>query len=316
MDGQPSSSKTRPGGTEIPIVRHPEFYFPDGSIVMIVERTAFRVHQSILARHSEVFAALWDVPQPRNTDLYDGCPKVELQGDSLNDFMDVMRVLYDVFYFDKIKPETNLSALIKFISGILRISTKYSMNQLRNKCISVIQDKFPSTLKGCDDVLSRGIQYVPSEIVRIIPLARETIVPKVLPWAFYLCTHIPVDEIMANNVLEWRDKALCLAGKEHLWEMQKTLTHTFLLDFKQSPTCTTGCQMRVPRNLKLNDIESIRDSPHPLQEYTDWKSLMLCVKCQQAFEAQHKDGREKVWQMLPSIFHLGTWDDICKDQSA
>lgn len=97
MDGslQASPTRTRPGA-EIPIVRHTDFYFADGSIVIIVERTAFRVHQSILARHSEVFATLWDVPQPRKTDVYDGCPKVELHGDSLHDFVDVMKVLYDV----------------------------------------------------------------------------------------------------------------------------------------------------------------------------------------------------------------------------
>ncbi|KAF9557088.1 hypothetical protein CPC08DRAFT_736881 [Agrocybe pediades] len=291
-----------------------KFYFSDGSVVIIIENTAFRVHQSLLARHSEVFNGMWGVPQPQQAEKYDGCPCVDLQ-DSVNDFVDVLRVIYDAFHFDKIKPDTSLSALITFIAGILRISTKYSMQALRNKCISIIQDKFPSTLRGCDDVLARGIQYVPSEIVRIIPLARETTVPKVLPWAFYLCAHISVDEILANSVLSWSDKALCLAGKERLWAMQKTMTHSFLLDFKQAPACTTGCQGRMPRNLKLADIESLRINPHPLEEYTDWKTLMICVKCQAMAEAQHREGREKVWQALPTLFHLGTWDEIFKDQA-
>ena len=79
---------------ESPIVRHPEFYFSDGSVIIIVERTAFRVHQSILARHSEVFSGLWEVPQPSKVDLYDGCPSMHLT-DSVDDFVDVMRVLYD-----------------------------------------------------------------------------------------------------------------------------------------------------------------------------------------------------------------------------
>ncbi|KAF8193314.1 hypothetical protein BJ912DRAFT_960647, partial [Pholiota molesta] len=268
---------------EATIVRHPEFYFADGSVVIIVERTAFRVHQSVLARHSDVFSDMWDVPQPMKTELYDGCPTVILS-DSVNDFVDVMRVIYDAFHFDKLKPDTSLAMLITFVSGILRISTKYSMQQLRNKCISIIQEKFPSTLRGCDEVLTRGIQYVPSEIVRIIPLARETTVPKVLPWAFYLCAHISVDEILTNTVLSWRDKALCLAGKERL-----------------CPQCQSSCQTRVSRSsLRLENIETLRISPHPLEEYTDWKSLMLCPK---------------VWQMLPGLFHLGTWDDICKDQN-
>ena len=81
--------------SEPPIVRHHEFYFSDGSVVIIVERTAFRVHQSILARHSEIFSGLWEVPQPSKMDVYDGCPSVYLSGDSVDDFVDVMRVLYD-----------------------------------------------------------------------------------------------------------------------------------------------------------------------------------------------------------------------------
>ncbi|KIM34917.1 hypothetical protein M413DRAFT_32915 [Hebeloma cylindrosporum] len=78
------------------IVRHHEFYFSDGSVVIIVERTAFRVHQSILARHSEVFNGLWEVPQPSRMEVYDGCPSMHLSGDSVDDFVDVMRVIYDV----------------------------------------------------------------------------------------------------------------------------------------------------------------------------------------------------------------------------
>ncbi|KDR78554.1 hypothetical protein GALMADRAFT_243974 [Galerina marginata CBS 339.88] len=314
MDG--TSPVVLEPGTQNEIIRHPEFYFPDGSVVIIVEKTAFRIHQSMLARHSDVFRGLWDVPQPAATELYDGCPAVELHDDKVNDFVDLMKVMYDGLHFDQIKPDTSLRTLINFISGILRISTKYGMLQFRNKCISIIQDKFPSTLRGCDEVLTRGIQYVPSEIVRIIPLARATTVHMVLPWAFYLCAHISVDDILANDVLDWKDKALCLAGKEKLWEMQKVLTHSFLLDFKQAPSCSTGCQARVPRSLKLNDIESLRINPHPLEEYTDWKSLNVCIKCQQVTEALHKEGREKVWQKLPSLFQLGTWDDVCKDQSS
>lgn len=91
MDGSNARLKAT---QEPPIVRHPEFYFSDGSVVIIVERTAFRVHQSVLARHSDVFNDMWDVPQPNRTEKYDGCPMVVLS-DSVNDFIDVMRVIYD-----------------------------------------------------------------------------------------------------------------------------------------------------------------------------------------------------------------------------
>lgn len=89
----PSSQKAR-RTPDSEITRHPEFYFADGSVVVVVERTAFRVHQSVLSRYSDVFSGMWDVPQPSTVDVYDGCPMVVLM-DSVADFTDVMRVLYD-----------------------------------------------------------------------------------------------------------------------------------------------------------------------------------------------------------------------------
>lgn len=191
------------------------------------------------------------------------------------------------------------------------------MQPIRNKCISMIQDKFPSTLAGCDDVLKRKLLYRPSEIDRLIPLARETNIPRVLPWAFYLCTQMGTDELLQNKVLSWKDKALCLAGKESLWEMRKTVTHNFLLHFACAPNCISNCRAPIPGSFAgaLDVLEILRKSPHILEEYTDWISLGLCTRCQGFAQTQHRIGREKAWQLLPSFFQLGTWEEIFKDQS-
>lgn len=95
-----SSPRPKDEGEQIPIlsiVRHPDFYLADGSVVLILEGTALRIHQSILARHSETFNGMWDVPQPTSQEKYDGCPCVYLQ-DSLDDFVEVVNVLYDPLY--------------------------------------------------------------------------------------------------------------------------------------------------------------------------------------------------------------------------
>lgn len=76
------------------IVHHPDFYLLDGSVILILQGTALRVHKSVLARHSEVFNGMWDVPQPSSSDIYDGCPSVSLS-DSLDDFVEVVKVLYN-----------------------------------------------------------------------------------------------------------------------------------------------------------------------------------------------------------------------------
>jgi hypothetical protein len=74
--------------------RHEELWFDDGSIILQVQATLFRVHQSVLATHSETFADLFTVPQPDSPDIIDGCPVVRL-ADSPDDFLHFLRALYD-----------------------------------------------------------------------------------------------------------------------------------------------------------------------------------------------------------------------------
>ncbi|KAG6879269.1 hypothetical protein C0992_003944 [Termitomyces sp. T32_za158] len=292
-----------------------EFWYDDGSIVLVVGDTAFRVHKSILSQHSDVFADLFTVPEPPKgeLDFMDGCSVVHLQ-DDLKDFEQVMQAIYQPFYFDKLPQDADLRKLLGFISGILKISTKYNLAKIRQKCIDILRDKFPTTLYGCDELVSSGYQYNATTVVSAIPLARETNVPEILPWAFYISTNIETDALLADPVLSWRDKALCLAGRSQLWERQKEDTHKFLFDFVKAPDCRHGCSLRL-QQMTWRHMEELRKRPHPLHEYDNWDSLGVCTSCLQRVQDQHARGREKVWNDLPKIFHLGTWNEIHQEQN-
>lgn len=79
--------------------RHPEFYFTDGSIVVRIGQTTFKVHSSILGLHSEIFKDMADMPQPTDGELVDGCPVVDLQ-DDVKEFTDTLKAIYDPMYVD------------------------------------------------------------------------------------------------------------------------------------------------------------------------------------------------------------------------
>lgn len=81
-----------------PTTRHGEFWLYDGSIVLAVENTLFRVHQTILANHSEVFADLFTIPQPDGEEMIDGCHVVRLFDDNENHFTDLLRAMYHPEY--------------------------------------------------------------------------------------------------------------------------------------------------------------------------------------------------------------------------
>jgi len=73
-----------------------EYWFQDGNIVLQVENTLFRVHQSILSRESQIFKDTFSMPQvpSQEDELIEGCPVVRLS-DTAEDMGNIISLLYD-----------------------------------------------------------------------------------------------------------------------------------------------------------------------------------------------------------------------------
>jgi hypothetical protein len=79
-----------------------DLYFPDGNVVLYVQdkegnSTNFRLHKSILAKHSAVFHDMFSMPSPTTpveTESYDGVPLVELH-DEPEDLKTFLMNLYE-----------------------------------------------------------------------------------------------------------------------------------------------------------------------------------------------------------------------------
>lgn len=144
LDDTPDTSIEAPihlsSGTPKPC---PEFWFHDGSIVLRVENYLFRVHQTILSNHSEVFADLFAIPQPQVQEVIEGCHVVELH-DHIHDMQDLLNAIYHPSYvccrsyFSFYNPHTDTS----INSPPMRLSTK-SLTLYLESCGSV-----PNTLSA------------------------------------------------------------------------------------------------------------------------------------------------------------------------
>jgi hypothetical protein len=53
----------------------------DGNVVLQAQNTQFRVHWSVLARHSSVFRDMQGLPQPDGQPSVDRCPVMEIYDD-------------------------------------------------------------------------------------------------------------------------------------------------------------------------------------------------------------------------------------------
>lgn len=81
------------------VLRHPDLWFSDGSVVLRAEGTLFRVHISQLVRRSLFFRDLFSLPQPAKDaagldGTFDGCPLLVLH-DSAEDLSNLLKALYD-----------------------------------------------------------------------------------------------------------------------------------------------------------------------------------------------------------------------------
>lgn len=97
-EGDDSEMETRSASGEAVVLPEPveqskEFWLEDGNIILQAGNVQFRVHRSILAKRSPIFADLFQIPQPDSEPTVDGCPVVILH-DSAKDIEYMLLALY------------------------------------------------------------------------------------------------------------------------------------------------------------------------------------------------------------------------------
>ncbi|KAJ7664091.1 hypothetical protein B0H17DRAFT_845910, partial [Mycena rosella] len=152
-----------------------KLWFPDGDIVLEIEKSLLKVHKARL-QCSEIFSDMLSLPQPQQapeSDWVDGCPRVALPGDALADWEVALRWIYhnDAFLAQTTPPFMTLSSA-------LRISTKYEIAPLRAWAVDQLLSRWPA------DVLHMRLTALP-HAAEAIALARECALPEILPAAFY-----------------------------------------------------------------------------------------------------------------------------------
>ncbi|KAF8958238.1 hypothetical protein BDZ97DRAFT_1842464 [Flammula alnicola] len=253
--------------------RHTKFWLYDGSIVLSVQNTLFRVHQTILANHSEVFADLFTIPQPEGSIWW-------------KRFCELLNAVYIPDHFESLPADADLDTVLTFISGILRLSTKYMIRYLRQRCITLLLAKLPHTFEGYEAKSSASCtspdRYRSDTVMRAIRLAQENNVPEALPYAGSSKTGRGYILARQNDHPYWAGKA-AVGADEHV--------ALFLLVFRRSPTCQSPLCAHAR-------------GPHSEwhEAYDTWESLNVCSDCE-------------VWKYLPTWFELPPWEELREAQN-
>ncbi|KAF7370411.1 BTB domain-containing protein [Mycena sanguinolenta] len=310
----PSPAKRK--RTEDAIMKNSNFWFRDGSIVLQAANTQFRVHWSVLARHSSVFRDMQELPQPSDEPTVDGCPVIHLSDDP-TDMEYILNMLYNpAFLAQKTLPLAAIGALI-------RLGRKYDFEELVQLAAARITSETPTTLKEYDTFEPdyQAIVYYPGLEFDIVTLASENNLLSILPFTYY-------DIVRANSLVRLfkrigkRDGTMaawplthlrrCVIARERLLLKQFELGYTlgWARKWEFDDECTDPSSCRKSRETITWDYRSFIASLIPLPFLAQFK---LCTACRKHATEAMAAGREKMWQELPQIFDLPPWDQLKND---
>ncbi|KAJ3504425.1 hypothetical protein NLJ89_g7938 [Agrocybe chaxingu] len=121
-------SEGQSSGTGPRLLRSKELWFEDGSVIIQVELTQFRVHKTILARSSSIFSHVFQLGEQSASEVVvDGCPVVHVT-DSV-EMRQFLLLLYDQKYGpDELPTFTQIAAM-------LRLGRKYDVETLYQEAL-------------------------------------------------------------------------------------------------------------------------------------------------------------------------------------
>ncbi|CAL1717257.1 unnamed protein product [Somion occarium] len=299
---------------------HPEYYFPDGNIVLLAGSSAFRVHSFILARRSDLFRDLFDIPQPQDDEYsYDGCTVVHLS-DSAKEIDFLLFMMYDGgrSYFS-----AAYSLSFAQVAMMLHLGTKYQMEDVREEAISRLWRCYPSHLPHFDNEVTRRDSIYDAHPFDAIRLAHRFGLDFILPPAYYLCTRMGLDTMVKAARKGWwnfDDLRICMKARKKLRTAEIAANRSFASYLESwsniawqtvciNPTVCNDtmrlcinilkwCKYNTNRGLLVNDL--------------NWclyiaSRAPLCYSCIALFGHVHDVQRSKIWSELGQYCNVPNW---------
>ncbi|KAH7912682.1 hypothetical protein BJ138DRAFT_750886 [Hygrophoropsis aurantiaca] len=300
-----------------------KLWYPDGNIVFHAADTIYRIHHSILSIHSRVFKDIFEKPfsdESHDTEVesFENCLVVRLL-DSPKEIESLLMTIYYPFHFQE------SSHSYTFLDAALRVSTKYNFDTLRVNVLSKLTPSFPSTLEAFDE-LSRypdRLRDSQKKALSVINLARYTSCFEFLPSAFYLCSRLSAQTILRgkgkNDTICAEDAATCIIGREELIKTWNKRTHEFLYEKPSISVFRRASCSECPKhtNEKLLEYLQAKDGAElfGLDQFDTWDVIGLCSKCAIPLQTKHQESRQQLWEQLPKVFGLGSWDELRTKQA-
>lgn len=213
-----------------------DFWYEDGSIILVAQTVGFRVYRGLLEKQSEIFHELSTVPpshwQPPAGQLVCGCPVVQL-----TDTPVALRELMNALLLGKrYVPENDLE--LDELSYRIRLAHKYGAEDLLKESVQHLQALYPTSFIEWE----KTRRPYSSRAITAVNLAHLTNTPSILPTALYACCQLPDDNLLEGAVhsdgttdtLNRSDLVKCLKAKVTYARLETDMIHE---KFRRSCLC-------------------------------------------------------------------------------
>ncbi|KAJ6584595.1 hypothetical protein B0H19DRAFT_926100 [Mycena capillaripes] len=297
-----------------------------GDIILQVEDMRFRVNRDVLARNSLAFQGMFSLPQPADQAQIEGCPIVQLTGDSATDVKLFLAAFYDPFH-NKTKLRFELLACS------LRLGRKYEAPAFKRDAVWRLHVAFPATLELWDKRMARerlyGLELIhltPGVYVDLLNLAYENGVYTCIPALAFRCLSL-YSLLFAGIDREDGSKAalpdatkLILAGAlEAIQLFQRNNLEWLREEGEVVPSyheCVVydQCDQHRRAMCRIECNEERVDITYTLDLWDkvaggEWVGR-LCKECEKDARVEHDAARLRAWEQLPVFFGLPQWKDL------
>ncbi|KAF8509838.1 hypothetical protein JB92DRAFT_2831819 [Gautieria morchelliformis] len=263
--------------------RSEELYMDDGNLIVAAKDVAFRVHRSILARHSEVFRDMFEVVSlPSDAEIYDGHPVVPLS-DAPEDVLRLLCALYDTL--------------------------KHMVDSVYAEVLEALSKTFPRSLEKWN---MAGGAPLPARLL-ILQVAYETNAHILLPALFYgLCNDTVEAILRAKRDLPHHILTTYFRGKEKIATQIPEFVEDIIMDAANRDCCdldwrslgeeTDALIRRDARSMTVDPLYTLDE----LSLYFD----RTCEVCKADFRAKIAKKSREIWSSLPEFFGLISWEHL------
>jgi len=226
-----------------------------------------------------------------------------------------------------------------YVAAILRLSTKYFVNRLREQAIRHLTETWSYTLQGHDAMVNRALSspvidnasYPYVHPLHVLNLARETNVTIIIPSVLYFLSIYSLADILRADHPKllvdhpsapptalapdaMKDYTLMY---QHRLQMMLDFIHKTCGDRNEDPNCVgtpRHCKRGFTRlAFQIASALSVRTGVfHNMLQASNWVEAddTVCAICKRSFRLDVVALRERWWRELPYVVGLPDWDTL------